>query len=79
MLKNVKGLYNLYSEVEGSSSFVTLILSDETTRCQGPEQHNRYKHLCKCSNFTFYVEYILCISTLELCNLQFLENSKLEK
>ena len=49
--KNVKGLYN-FLKLKAECSFVTFILSDETTRCQGPEQNNRYKHLRKSSNFT---------------------------
>jgi len=48
--KNVKGLYNLYSEVEGSVFFRN---TDDTTRCHGPERNNRYRHLRKYSNFTF--------------------------
>jgi hypothetical protein len=77
--KNVKGLYNSYSEVEGSLSFLTLTLSNDTTLYQGPEQNNRYKHVRKSSNFMLQFKYILCCSTLESCNLQFLENPQLEK
>lgn len=50
--KNVKGLYNLYSEDEGSVSFLNIDISNDTTRYQRPEQNNLYKHVRKSSNFT---------------------------